>query len=67
MVTGVHHESATIYAFPAKRFASTGPRHNIDMEAAMAPCVYDSCWYHDDAMKQEEAPAKPRFTPRIVD
>jgi hypothetical protein len=67
MITGVHHESATIYAFPAKRFALPAIRQMTDLEAAMMPCVYDSCWYHDDAMKQEEASAKPRFIPRIVD
>jgi hypothetical protein len=67
MVTGVHHESATVHAFPAKRFAPTTLRQKTDLEAAMVPCVYDSCWYHDDAMKQEEVQAKPRFTPRIVD
>ncbi len=67
MVTGVHHESATIYAFPTKRFASSPLHQKVDLEKDLEPCVYDSCWYHEDAMKEEEASAKPRFTPRFVD
>jgi hypothetical protein len=32
MVTGVHHESATNYAFPTKRFASSALRQKVDLE-----------------------------------
>jgi hypothetical protein len=67
MVIGVHHESATIYAFPAKRFSSAGLRQKADIAEDIGPCVYDSCWYHEDAMKEEATPASPKFTPRLVD
>lgn len=67
MATGIHHESAKIFAFPAKRFQSSTTRQALDMEADLVPSVYDSCWYHDDAMKDDKAPAKPAFTLRVVD
>ncbi len=66
MAIGVHHESAVIYAFPAKRFSKSA-RPAIEIEAELEPCVYDSCWYHEDAMKEEAAPTKPSFKPRLVD
>ncbi len=67
MITGVHHESATIYAFPGKRFAAASTRQKTDIAEDIGPCVYDSCWYHEDAMKEAETPAKPKFVPRVVD
>jgi hypothetical protein len=66
MVIGVHHESAKIYAFPSKRFSSAATRQKADIAEDMDPCVYDSCWYHDDAMK-EEAATSPKSSPRLVD
>ncbi|WP_018858120.1 DUF2735 domain-containing protein [Rhizobium sp. 42MFCr.1] len=67
MAVGVHHETATIHAFPQKRFAAGETRQTVDIEEGMAPSVYESCWYHEEAMKKAETPAKPKFTPRIVD
>ena len=66
MAIGVHHETATIYAFPGKRFTAE-PRKSIDLESQLEPSVYDSCWYHDEAMKEAEKPSPPQFKPRIVD
>lgn len=67
MANGVHHETATIYAFPAKRFAATERRPAVDLERHITPSVYESCWYHDEAIKEAAEPAQPKFTPRIVD
>lgn len=67
MATVIHQESATIFAFPGKRFKSGGGRQNLDIEADLMPSVYDSCWYHGDAVKDEKASAKPAFALRIVD
>ena len=67
MAIGVHHETATIYAFPAKRFAAAERRPAVDIERDMIPSVYESCWYHDKAIKETAEPAQPKFTPRIVD
>ncbi|OWW00305.1 DUF2735 domain-containing protein [Rhizobium sp. R693] len=67
MAIGVHHETATIYAFPAKRFAAAERRPAVDIEPDMMSSVYESCWYHDEAIKKAAEPAQPKFTPRIVD
>jgi hypothetical protein len=67
MATGVHHESAKIYAFPTKRFQPAGFRQKADIAEDIVPTVYDSCWYHEEAMKDAETPAKPKFTPRVID
>ncbi|EPE94911.1 DUF2735 domain-containing protein [Rhizobium grahamii] len=67
MTIGVHHETATIYSFPAKRFVAAEPRMSVDLESQMEASVYDSCWYHDEAMKESEKASQPKFTPRIVD
>lgn len=67
MATVIHQESAKIFAFPAKRFKPAGARSKVDLTADLVPSVYESCWYHDDAMKEEQAPAKPAVSLRIVD
>ncbi|MDP9810796.1 hypothetical protein J2W42_003659 [Rhizobium tibeticum] len=66
MAIDVHHETAKIYAFP-KRFAATERRPAVDIERDITPSVYESCWYHDEAIKEAAEPAQPKFTPRIVD
>ena len=67
MATGTHHGSATIYTFPGGRFTSARLRQKAELEKDIVHSVYDSCWYHEEAMKEADAPAKPKFAPRIVD
>jgi len=42
-------------------------KQKADIAEDIGPCVYDSCWYHEDAMKEEAAPPAPKFSPRLVD
>ncbi|MBW9114093.1 DUF2735 domain-containing protein [Rhizobium cauense] len=67
MAIGVHHGTATIYTFPKKRFAAVERSPKVDLERDMIPSVYESCWYHEEAMKEAETPATPKFKPRVVD
>jgi hypothetical protein len=66
MAIGVHHETAKIYPFP-KRFAAPERRPAVDIERDITQSVYESCWYHDEAIKEAAEPAQPKFSPRIVD
>ncbi|OWW04766.1 glutamine synthetase [Rhizobium sp. R72] len=67
MAIGVNHETATVYAFPAKRFSTTERRPAVDIERDLIPSVYESCWYHDEAINETAEPTLPKFTPRVVD
>ncbi|MDQ0559756.1 hypothetical protein QO004_001538 [Rhizobium mesoamericanum] len=67
MAIGVHHETAKIYTFPIKSFAGAERRQTVDIEKDVIPSVYESCWYHDEAIKETAEPAQPKFTPRVVD
>ncbi len=67
MAIGVHHETATIYTFPGKRFTAADRHQTVDLEKDIEPSVYESCWYHNEAIKEAETPSPPRFKPRIVD
>ncbi|MGO7481031.1 glutamine synthetase translation inhibitor GstI [Rhizobium ruizarguesonis] len=62
MPTGFHRESATIYQFPVKairtanRFERARP---MEREAAeVCDAALDSCWYHDEAVRESDRPTK---------
>jgi hypothetical protein len=72
MTVGIDQESARIYAFPSKRFKPAGSRQQADSSSGMntedvMPSVYESCWYHEEAVREPEQPAKPKFKPRLID
>ena len=62
MPTGFHRESATIYQFPVKppRAASLFERAKLmEREAAdICDAALDSCWYHDEAVRETDRPTK---------
>ncbi|ACE92210.1 glutamine synthetase translation inhibitor [Rhizobium phaseoli] len=62
MPTGFHRESATIYQFPVKptRAASRFERtRRMEREAAdVCDAALDSCWYHDEAVRDSDRPTK---------
>ncbi|MEI1246709.1 glutamine synthetase translation inhibitor GstI [Rhizobium aouanii] len=62
MPTGFHRESATIYQFPVKaiRNANRFERARLmEREAAdVCDAALDSCWYHDEAVRDADRPAK---------
>ncbi len=67
MAIGVHHETAKIYPFPEALHAAAERRPAVDIERDITQSVYESCWYHDEAIKEAAEPAQPKFSPRIVD
>ncbi|KAF5882978.1 DUF2735 domain-containing protein [Rhizobium sophorae] len=62
MPTGFHRESATIYQFPVKaiRNANRFERARLmEREAAdVCDAALDSCWYHDEAVRDSDRPTK---------
>ncbi|AHG46379.1 glutamine synthetase [Rhizobium leguminosarum bv. trifolii CB782] len=61
MPTGFHRESATIYQFPVKptRAANRFERARLmEREAAEVCDALDSCWYHDEAVRDSDRPTK---------
>jgi hypothetical protein len=62
MPTGFHRESATIYQFPVKaiRNANRFERARLMEREAAAVCdaALDSCWYHDEAVRESDPPKK---------
>ncbi|API50699.1 glutamine synthetase [Rhizobium leguminosarum] len=62
MPTGFHRESATIYQFPVKaiRNANRFERAKLmEREAAdVCDAALDSCWYHDEAVRDSDRPTK---------
>jgi len=62
MPTGFHRESATIYQFPVKaiRNANRFERARLMEREAAEVCdaVLDSCWYHDEAVRESDQPTK---------
>lgn len=61
MTIGFHRESAKIYQFPVKaaaanRFERT---RRLELEAQrVCDAALDSCWYHDEAVRDAERPKK---------
>ncbi|MGO8188647.1 glutamine synthetase translation inhibitor GstI [Rhizobium leguminosarum] len=62
MPTGFHRESATIYQLPVKaiRNANRFERARLmEREAAdVCDAALDSCWYHDEAVRDADRPTK---------
>ncbi|MCJ9695613.1 DUF2735 domain-containing protein [Rhizobium sp. PRIMUS64] len=62
MPTGFHRESATIYQFPVKaiRNANRFERARLMEREAADVCdsALDSCWYHDEAVRESDRPTK---------
>ncbi|QIO50696.1 DUF2735 domain-containing protein [Rhizobium leguminosarum bv. trifolii] len=62
MPTGFHRESATIYQFPVKaiRNANRFERARMMEREAAEVCdaALDSCWYHDEAVRESDRPTK---------
>ena len=62
MPTGFHRESATIYQFPVKaiRNANRFERARLmEREAAdVCDAALDSCWYHDEAVRESDRATK---------
>ncbi|NNH80483.1 glutamine synthetase translation inhibitor GstI [Rhizobium laguerreae] len=62
MPTDFHRESATIYQFPVKaiRNANRFERARLmEREAAdVCDAALDSCWYHDEAVRDADRPKK---------
>ncbi|MBY5364864.1 glutamine synthetase translation inhibitor GstI [Rhizobium brockwellii] len=62
MPTGFHRESATIYQFPVKaiRNANRFERARLMEREAAEVCdaALDSCWYHDEAVRESDRPTK---------
>ncbi|MBY5789386.1 MULTISPECIES: glutamine synthetase translation inhibitor GstI [Rhizobium] len=62
MPTGFHRESATIYQFPVKaiRNANRFERARLMEREAAGVCdaALDSCWYHDEAVRDSDRPTK---------
>ncbi|QND42781.1 DUF2735 domain-containing protein [Rhizobium leguminosarum bv. viciae] len=62
MPTGFHRESATIYQFPVKaiRNANRFERARLmERETAdVCDAALDSCWYHDEAVRESDRPTK---------
>ncbi|OJT96149.1 MAG: hypothetical protein BGN83_11095 [Rhizobium sp. 63-7] len=55
MDTGLHQQTAKIYQFPLRgrrRFDDVRAALMSDLEKfEMAPAVVDTCWYHDEAVR----------------
>lgn len=62
MPTGFHRDSATIYKFPVKaiRNANRFERARLMEREAAEVCdaALDSCWYHDEAVRESDRPTK---------
>ncbi|MBY5352704.1 DUF2735 domain-containing protein [Rhizobium leguminosarum] len=62
MPTGFHRDSATIYQFPVKaiRNANRFERARLMEREAAEVCdaALDSCWYHDEAVREPDRPTK---------
>ncbi|CAN7498399.1 glutamine synthetase translation inhibitor GstI [Rhizobium leguminosarum] len=62
MPTGFHRESAKIYQFPVKaiRNANRFERARLMEREAAEVCdaALDSCWYHDEAVRESDRPTK---------
>ncbi|MGO4117982.1 glutamine synthetase translation inhibitor GstI [Rhizobium ruizarguesonis] len=62
MPIGFHRESATIYQFPVKaiRNANRFERARLMEREAAEVCdaALDSCWYHDEAVRESDRPTK---------
>ncbi|MBW8786889.1 MULTISPECIES: glutamine synthetase translation inhibitor GstI [Rhizobium] len=62
MPTGFHRDSATIYQFPVKaiRNANRFERARLMEREAAEVCdaALDSCWYHDEAVRESDRPTK---------
>ncbi|MGZ2455271.1 glutamine synthetase translation inhibitor GstI [Rhizobium sp. IY2] len=61
MPTGFHRESATIYQFPVKSMRATNRFERarlMEREAADVCDALDSCWYHDEAVRESDRPKK---------
>jgi hypothetical protein len=56
-----HRETAQIYQFPVARTRHVGHRPDTErLSQRIADAVLDDCWYHDEAVRQSAAPAKPK-------
>jgi hypothetical protein len=60
MTIGFHRESAKIYQFPVKAGASRFERaRRLELEAQrVCDAALDSCWYHEEAVRDAERPKK---------
>ncbi|MGR9077654.1 glutamine synthetase translation inhibitor GstI [Rhizobium leguminosarum] len=62
MPTGFHRESATIYQFPVKAIRNVNRFERarlMEREAAdVCDAALDSCWYHDEAVRESDRPTK---------
>ncbi|MBY5337353.1 DUF2735 domain-containing protein [Rhizobium leguminosarum] len=62
MPTGFHRESATIYQFPVKAIRNPNRFERarlMEREAAeVCDAALDSCWYHDEAVRESDRPTK---------
>ena len=57
MAIGFHRESATIYQFPVKAVQAQNRFERLRMmerEAAGVCDALDSCWYHDEAVRESD-------------
>ena len=63
-MAGIHRETAKIYQFPLmpKRRADSGPPGPAAPPTSALKIV-DTCWYHDEAIKDEAAkPDSPKHS-----
>ncbi|MGR4843441.1 glutamine synthetase translation inhibitor GstI [Rhizobium sp. LARHSG275] len=62
MPTGFHRDSATIYQFPVKAICNANRFERarlMEREAAeVCDAALDSCWYHDEAVRESDRPTK---------
>lgn len=59
MAIGFHRESATIYQFPVKAVQAQNRFERLrvmEREAAGVCDALDSCWYHDEAVRDDKKP-----------
>ncbi|MFN7024930.1 MAG: DUF2735 domain-containing protein [Pseudorhizobium sp.] len=56
MTPDVERVSATIYQFPLKRINSRERRTTDPKDYCTA--ALESCWYHDEAVRQEQKPPR---------
>ena len=59
MAIGFHRESATIYQFPIKAVQAQNRFERfrtMEREAADVCDALDSCWYHDEAVRDDKKP-----------
>ncbi len=63
MATSIHRETAQIIPFPARSPRRLDIGRGIPVGRDAAVSVVDSCWYHEEALKESSAgssePAKP--------